>query len=208
MPTDPLDRLLEVSAPSVTPDSPALADQLHHMVPEASEPAAARRPSRPRPSRTAIAGLTSALVVVGAGSAAAGGVWSPWAQDPDTTVTYTLPSGATCEMRLGDVQDADPAMTAAIQDYLADVDLESVIDVDAQISALRADRDVFVVADDGSMTPAWYGTPDYKSPDEEYNLAHSMAITEAVTDELERQGFDTPAGFSYAGEAQCPGAQW
>lgn len=210
-PTPGRDELLAASAPPVTPQTPALIDELARMAAAAGARSGIERPRR-RPTRTATVSIAAVLVLAGAGTAAAGafGPWTaPWAETPDARTTFTLPSGATCEARLGNIEGVDPASTAAIQDYLAHVDIEAVIDVDAQIAAMRADTDRFAIDADGSLVSGNYGTPGYPSPDAEYNQAHAAAISAAITAELTRQGFDTiGSGISFEGETQCPGADW
>lgn len=72
----------------------------------------ATRPTR----RAAVLAAAPVLTLGGAGAAAAAVLdWSPWAQQPDVAFTYTLPSGATCAQRLGNVTAADPAVADGIE---------------------------------------------------------------------------------------------
>lgn len=170
--TDPLDLLLNSSAPDTA--DPDLSDEFAAMV------AAARLEVRPvrRLPRYVATGALVGILLGGAGAAAAVtlGDWSPWAQHPDYSYTYTLPSGVRCEARLGNVSGSDAELVGAMKEYLASVDVLEIADVDAAIAVLRA-REEFADAD------------------AEYQLAVDMAVTTVLFEEMERQGFAFDGGF-------------
>lgn len=167
------------------------------------------RPAAGRRRTATIA--TAAVLAVGGMSAAAATVasdWAPWAQQPDHTLTYTLPSGAQCEQRIGGMTGDDPAVIAAAKEFARTHDLMSLADIDGVIARFRTGNHVNV-DENGIEYPAPYGTPRYFNPDAEYQVAVSQALNELIGAELDRQGFDAgEAGFSFLGEARCPGAQW
>lgn len=207
---DPLDVLLDASAPSTPAPSAALHAEAVAMI--ATVSTADATTSRRRLPRVAVIGIVGgALLGVGGVAAAATtlGDWSPWAQQPDAAFTYTLPSGAVCEQRMGNVQAADQEAAQAARDWLAEVDVFALADVDGRIQMFREDPDHTRVLEDGTEVPAGYGTDEYFSPDREYDLAVNHAVAEMIVDELARQGFDVyNIDLSIEGEGICDGAQW
>ncbi|WP_166880088.1 hypothetical protein [Salinibacterium sp. ZJ450] len=206
---DTLDALLTETAPYRHEPNPGILDELPSMV------VGAEREARPlgvlrRMPRLAVAGVAAVLVLGGAGAAAAATFagWSPWAQTPDAVYTYTLPSGAVCENRLGDVRGQDPAITEAIRTFVGGVDILAVADIDAALELMR-EQGTTQHLENGTEEPGGYGTVHYNA-DVEYNLAVNQAVSAVITNELLRQGFDleTDTGLSYAGESHCPGADW
>ncbi len=206
---DPLDDLLAASAPRLAELDAELRDATIALT------VAAEREARPagvlrRMPRPVVVGVAAALLLGGAGAAAAATAqdWVPWAQTPDAAYTYTLPSGAVCEQRMGHVQSSDEDVNQAVRDYVARVDLLALADVDAALETLRGGESTQQLPD-GSSAPGGDGT-DY-SADSEYSDALSLAIGELIRDELERQGFDLDdpdLNLSYEGQAFCPGADW
>ena len=83
--------------------------------------------SRIRFSRSlALSGLV-ALLLGGGGAvaAAATGLWDGWAQDDAIAILeYELPSGASCEMRIGNVQGAPDEVSNVIRDALTGLTLD------------------------------------------------------------------------------------
>ncbi|MFI2752587.1 hypothetical protein ACGIF2_04040 [Cellulomonas sp. P22] len=201
-----LDGLLDRSAPPTMLAAQADGQALHQMA------LAARGEARPvRWPRTArrTAGFAAALGLglggVGVAAAAVTGVdlpWSPWAQEPDATLTYTLPSGAVCEQRLGNVESSDQARVEALQEYVSTHDVLALADVDGAITQMRTEERTF----EGHR--AEYPSEYYPSPDSEYQQAVSQAVAHLVFGELERRGFGPDTDLSLMGEAHCPGAKW
>lgn len=206
---DPLDDALRSASPLTTADSPELDAQLQVMIADAEREARPAR--RPRPLRRVGLGITAAVLVFGGATAAAAGGqimdWSWWAEDPEYTLTYTLPSGAECESRIGNYQGADPAAVEAIRDYASGVDLLEVADIDGAIAEYRAGGTYFMNPD-GTQEDAGFGTEHYKA-DHEYSTAVWNAVSQVIDEEMKRQGFpDGALGDSYMGETTCPGADW
>lgn len=217
---DQLDDLLDNSAPRLADPSPELANEVVAMVGATEREARAAGVQRHRPRaagarqrrlRTAVVG-TAAVLVLGGVSAAAAVTWmdwAPWAQSPNAAYTYELPSGAVCEQRLGNVQSTDEAVNQAVRDYVAEVNLLALADVDWAIQVLRSGEPVHVL-EDGTQVPGGYGTEFYNA-DSEYVQALTMAVAEVVNVELERQGFDLAdpsLGLTYDGQVHCPGTSW
>ena len=91
----------------------------------------ARRPRRA--PRIAAAGVALTVALGGATAAAASiGAfdWEPWVEDVPSQ-TLTLPSGAQCEFRMGNVIIGDPDAAAAAEDLIAETDFVAEIDMDA-----------------------------------------------------------------------------
>jgi len=213
----PVDDLLARTAPRVSTITPSVEDELARMSVGARTDTAPTGSTRRRASRVAAIALSATLVIGGAGAAAAvtGGFTSWWAGEPDATYQFVLPSGALCEARWGNVMagTAHKAMRAAARDYLGTADLVDDEAIAAEITRMRADRDVWLQNADGTRSPAWYGTEGYKSPDAEYEQAVSASLALGLRQELQRQGFDVDAeqggrGLSVEGEISCPGARW
>ena len=214
---DSFAQMLGGAAPRVSTITPSVEDELARMAVASRTDTASAGSTKRRVPRMAAIGLAAVLVIGGAGAAAAatGGFTSWWADEPDATFVFTLPSGAACEARWGNVMGgfADKAAREAAREYLGTVDEVDPVVIDAEIRRMRADRDVWLQHPDGSKEPAWYGTENYKSPDAEYQQAVSVVVGNELWEELERQGFDVEPGenergLSIEGEISCPGAQW
>ncbi|WP_409048711.1 hypothetical protein AB2L57_18275 (plasmid) [Microbacterium sp. HA-8] len=209
-----LDDLLSSSKPPVSALTPDIEDELARMSVMALTDQ--RRPRGHRHiSRAAAVGLCTALVLGGAGAAAAATLtgWPWWKQEPPAPFSYTLPSGAVCETRLvGNIQGPSPEISTATLAYLASVDIFEVLDVDAELTKLRESGQDQPRAGstvlEGSR-PNYFLEDAELSPDREYQFAVENAIIPAVVLELKRQGFEVSADqFSWQSATDCPGAQW
>lgn len=184
-----LDDLLDQSAPPTTTITNAVTDEvlrLHVLTREAAEHTDRRR----RWSKPTIAGAIALLLVGGASTAVATG-WRPpaWENPADSTYTYTLPSGASCETYVGNVGGSDPESVQVIRDFYRDVDYEAVLTkeaISAQIQKIRLDENTFV-DDDGIEHPAGYGT-EYYNADEEYASAVTSILNDGASAKLESEG--------------------
>ena len=213
---DRLDDLLNSSSPRTTVTTSAVERELTRLRSAAEREArtvgARTVPAKARWLRPVMAGAASVVLLGGAATAAAAvtGVWSPWAATPDEAISYVLPSGAQCEHRLGDVTGSDPAAVAVVEEFYRDTDVQALLSDDAiddTITQLRSEDNSFV-NEDGSLTPAGFGTDSY-SADQEYSSAVSRIISSAVSEKLAEHGIDgSKSDLSYAGEAHCPGADW
>ncbi|UFU06966.1 hypothetical protein [Ruania halotolerans] len=203
-PDDGLDARLRSAAPR-TPVADAVTDDgIARLV------GVTRRASRPRRwRRLAAVGVTAGVVVAGAGAAAADGLlgwtWSPWAQDPDQSYTYTLPSGIECESRIGNVRHPDPEVTSAVHEVLSEDGILERVDIDGMLQIMRTEERVHVLSD-GTEVDAGYGTGYYPDIDNEYQQAVGRAVSEYVMEELAERDIEMETG-SWGGEAQCPGLE-
>jgi hypothetical protein len=161
-----------------------------------------------------VAGVASLVLISGAAAAAAtsSGLWqNPWAEHPDGSLTFTLPSGAVCEQRFGNVGGGDADQIAAIEAFYRDTDLEALITpsaVDAVIAERRTQGTGVHINGDGTTAPSGYGTDNY-SADEEYWTAVWEIVVTTLDEELTRIGIDgAGTNLTFSGEANCPGAQW
>lgn len=137
---------------------------------------------------TWVAGI-SAATVLGAGAAAmaVGLGWLPWAQQPDGTFSYELPSGVRCEGRIGDLQAENPDIEAAVQQVFASIDVVATSDVAEWNRNLLADSSAVEYAqasvDSGHTAMG-------NVADQIYGMAVSQAVLETLDDELTLRGFD------------------
>ena len=123
MHTDEVDQLLKMSDPAsdLTPKEQRLtAEMVERSIP------ARKRQRYGRP----IAVATIAAVLLGGGglaAVAASGLWEGWAQnDALAIVHYELPSGVSCEWRIGNVEGAPDEVDDVIREALAGVELDDV----------------------------------------------------------------------------------
>lgn len=209
--SDPhLDELLGASSPPTVLADRATTSDLAEIVALARAEAA---PDARRPIARRSIGIATALVIgiAGAGIGAAAVTrsgWAPWLEDPDVMFTYTLPSGATCEQRIGGIEGADPVEVDAVREFFRTHDVMSMVDMDAEIALLRSGTNVHV-NEDGFAEPVSPGSADYLSPDSEYEVALSQAVALLVFSELEANGTarDDP-GVMLQGQSECPDARW
>lgn len=202
-----LDHLLDASRPPTPLADTASDADLLAQVNNAHE--AARKPVRRAARRTVTVTAAVLLGLGGVGAAAAAvtqASWSPWAKDPDVVLAYELPSGAACELRLGNAETTDPDVLEALREIVGTKDLVALADVDATIAAIRADTGTYE-DENGAEHDAAYGTPYYLSPDREFDQALSLAVLEIVIEDLKSQGLGVD-GFAYSSQALCPEADW
>lgn len=202
------DRVIAEAAPHTTARSEELDQELATLV------RAARRVARPprigKFPRSAVVVVAAGALLIGAGTAAAATIndWAPWAQEPDGSYTYTLPGGAVCEARVGNIKgqagEYEP-VAAAIQDYLSKVDIMAVADVDAALADIRSSEIVMMPGGE----PGGFGT-EYYDADTEYQNAVHQAVDLAIQEELARRGLTEASqgvALSYEGETHCSGGQ-
>lgn len=205
---DDLDRMLRAAAPRTPVADRAEPAQLDAMI-------AATRGERggriTRMPRVAVAGVVAGALVLGGGAAAAAsGVLSAYIPNPVLVQTYELPSGAMCTLTMGRMIGGSAEIRDAAREVFAGIAVPSDAEIQRGIDAQRAEQDRYSVAEDGTRTPAYYGTPGYKSADEEYSTAVDRTIYDELDRGLAQRGIslDTPVPFSVAAVADCPGAQW
>ncbi|MFG6444797.1 hypothetical protein ACFXP7_05780 [Microbacterium sp. P06] len=120
MHTDEIDQLLTRSDPAN--DLSAQERRLTAEMIEKSTPMRKRRGY----ARPLAVGAIAAVLLGGGGmaAAAASGLWEGWAQnDALAIVHYELPSGVSCEWRIGNVRGAPDEVDQVIREALADLDL-------------------------------------------------------------------------------------
>ena len=200
--SDPLDLLLERSAPTTVHIGDDLARDLDRAAFAARSQVAAERP-RARRLPHVLAGVGLAVLLTGgAGAAVASGGfdWLPWAQDPDAAYVFTLPSGRECEIRAIVEQTEDVGEWDA---FVADVSQLAVDDAAVERWAEEIhsdDRAIIQMLDDDGE---WYdpgpgGTP---TEDDLYAAAHWVAFGEEVTARAAAAG--VVFGFGGDQEMQC-----
>lgn len=143
------------------------------------------RPVRKHRYARSIGVIAVAGVVLGgtAAVAAASGLWEPWAQDdPYVTVPFHVPSGAQCEMRVGDLQGVPPEVEQVVRETLA--------------NATFTDADVVKAAK--SVESA----EDPLTDDATYEMGLNWAITKRVDAALAVRGLSWD-GSSMSGQAIC-----
>ncbi|MFF2274499.1 hypothetical protein [Agromyces sp. NPDC058126] len=216
--------LLERAARPVTPVSAELRGELAAMTTALA--ADAERPVR-RVRVPLVASLLAPLLVLGGAGAAFAAAnidwssfwhnttrWADWAEQPDAIVTYVLPGGGSCELRLGEVEfSPDPNRPAEIavdersaeatRAFFREGDVLAGIDLDAIIAESRTSDENFIENTDGSLTPFGYGTDAYDA-DVEFNDAVKQAVHVAVTKRLDGLGLPS-AGLSWQSQEQCTG---
>lgn len=193
MSREPLDDLLDRSAPATRAATPA---DLAAMATLARREVGSRR----RRPRVALGVGIAAVLVGGAGIAAANDlVWSDWVKEPVGSYSFTLPSGATCTSQHGDVEAADPAVAAAVEEFYRG-DVMARADVDAALAELRSEPWIAEL-EDGSTEVLEPGSPHF-SYDDEYKFAVRNAVGAAVVAHLAERGM--PRGpYSALGETFC-----
>ncbi|MGH3510424.1 MAG: hypothetical protein ACRDPI_09370 [Nocardioidaceae bacterium] len=198
-----IDELLDSSAPGLC--EPA---ETHEAV--VGLVVAARRAARPvrrRRRQAVLVGTTAALLTAGGTAVATThSIWAaPWADHPLTSITYTLPSGGTCEQRIGNLKIADPAAQTLIQDWLGKHPITQIADVTAAIKEIRSEPNTWV-ENDGTSIRAGYGTAHYDA-DYEYDTAVWRALSIAVSAKLQSAGFTKYLSVTWAGETHCDGTR-
>lgn len=181
-----LDQALRALAHPATALSPTIEDDLAELT------IATMRegyPRRRRAWRFAVTAGISAVAVLGVGATAvATGLWAPWAMKPDGSYRYALPSGVRCEGRVGDLYAENPEIRVAVQQIFTDIDVVSVADVAGWKDRLAADEPALQYAETTAEQSDSSGTTTVA--DVIYGMAVSQAISETVTRELARRGFD------------------
>jgi hypothetical protein len=198
-----VDVLLRLASPP-TPLSDDVDDAtLRLMVRSATRPPKAD--TRRSVPRLAVLGAVAAIVLGGAGTAAAATYtnWFSAFEKPDTVSRFTLPSGLSCEFRtIVQPGTGTAAEEEAVAAFLKDTDVLALADVDAELARMKA-RDVVTQGPDGDVvTPA---TQLY-SQDQLYYDAVWGAITNVIWDHLEDTGVVDPvagSNLSFAAQSDC-----
>jgi hypothetical protein len=177
---DPLDAMLDNSAPKGVTLTPDLQRDLAVM-----NRAAGREKS---PKQTALRGVPRLAVGIGfalaltgaAGAAAAAGLfyWEPWAENPDVTYAFTLPSGRECEARMlfheGGPNENWDGFVESMKTAKADPAV-----VERWATEIRDEGSVIVINADGTLEDVPPGT-EPQTEDGTYAAANWVAIKEAI----------------------------
>ncbi|MDO5501988.1 MAG: hypothetical protein Q4G67_02325 [Actinomycetia bacterium] len=154
----------------------------------------------------------AAVLVAASGTAAAAAIggWSaPWAQDPDGSIEFTLPSGDECEIRIGDLGSSDEGSADQVRAWLDEHTLDEIVDIEEWIAKERDTRILATLAD-GRQIEVGYGTDHYDA-DYEYVTAVTNAISSALTTRAQEVGLSSEGAddggpwFEMAGEIKCDG---
>lgn len=181
---DDLDRALQVAGELIAPRTPELEWELARL--SVATRTRGRRTRSHRVGAIAAAGGV-ALLLAGGAAAAATGLWRPWAETPDGTFTYVLPSGIECEERVGEITAENPEVRAAIQSIFRDTDVVAAADPAQWERRLEAQPDVTETA------RSWIESGRTTLPtvdDVIAQMAMSRAVNDVVITELEERGFD------------------
>lgn len=182
---DELDQVLRRLASSTTQITPQVEDELASLT--IATMRAARPVARKRGWRLSLTAGIPVVAVFGIGAAAmATGLWEPWAQTPDGTFTYTLPSGMTCEHRVGDLHSENPDIQRAVQDIFATTDVVAESDIAARNERLLTEDSALEYAQ--AMVDG--GLPGHSTiEDVIYGMAVRTAVLKTVNEELVERGF-------------------
>jgi len=197
MTPDPLDALLDRSAPATRAADPA---DLHAMIASAAQQA---RPQRRRRIGI-VAGVLSLVLVSGAGVATASSIWLWGAgMDSNRSYTYTSPTWGLCELRQGNFISANPLrqfeLDRVIDEWFA------TADVSAEAEPLIG-KHLAVLEDSQANEPEPITDP--RLPDLNYWTAVDQAVSEALYGELLAQGFGPGSVTNSASQVHCDGEQW
>lgn len=149
------------------------------MVDESAPPKKHRRHVQP----VAIGAIIVALLGGGgAATAAVTGIWAPWAQDdPLAILHYELPSGVSCEMRIGNVKEAPPEVSDVIRESLVGVEFNNADVIENATTGESKD----VLTDDNAYQDAYNGT-----------------VVTYIDDALDAHGIEN-AKPQYSAQANC-----
>lgn len=200
---DELDQALRHLAFPTTQITPAIEDELASLT--IASLRATRPVARKRAWRLSLSAGVPVVAVFGIGTAAmATGLWAPWAQTPDGTFTYTLPSGVVCEQRVGNLHAENPDIQPAVQEIFTTMDVVAESDVTTRNEQLLTEESALEYAQatvDDSESPG-FGTIE----DVIYGMALRGAVLETVDQELVQRGFDMSDErnmISAQGQALC-----
>lgn len=197
MTPDPLDVLLERSAPDTHTVDPG---DLRAMIASAAQQG---RPTRRRRIGT-VAGILALVLVSGAGVATASSTWLWGAgMNSNRNHLYTSPTWGQCELRQGNFVAANPLrqfeLDRVIDEWFA------TADVPAETEALIG-KYLDVLEDSQANEPDTITDP--RLPDLNYWMAVDQALSEALYVELRAHGFDQGSVTNSAGQVHCDGEQW
>ena len=201
-----LDQLLTRAAPPRTPITPQVEDALARMTVQAHKQE--REPAERRRRKWKVAGLSIATAVMlgGAGMAAAATAedWAWWLREPDGAYYFTSLSGDPCEYRVGQIESTDPDVAQAVRDAFredATVNQDAIVaDWEARLAEyaqFTADQKAL-----GVEAPA-------RSDETMWIMSVSRVVDTQMRADLAAQGVDAAAiqeaGLAVRGEIRCNG---
>lgn len=201
MTTDPLDALLDRSAP----DSRRLKTEDARAMIAASR-AHVRVPRRGR-HRALLAGALAVLFMGGAGVAVASGEWT-WGEglgSADRVYAYTSPTWGQCELRFSALDTSDFIKNAQVNrivdDWFARTDVEAA-------AAPLVPR--FIAELEHAEGSGPEGPTDPRSADLNAWMAHEQAVGELIHEELAANGFDVDdlQGANSHSQVHCEDEDW
>lgn len=203
--SDPLDDLLDRSAPPLADRGHTRDAALRQMVSDARDTVRPRKIVRRR--RVVLGGVLAAALVGGAGVAAANSDWSwtPGLENPDRSYTYTSPRWGKCEIRFSGYDIQNPLVKLQVDrivdEWFATVDVEAAAAplVPKYIEQLESDQ---VASADPIADP--------RLADLNAWTAHEQALAEIIYEELKAHGYDSAdlAGSTGHSQLHCEHEDW
>lgn len=197
--SDPIDDLLDHSAPTLADRGSARDAALAQMVRDARDTVRPQKRSRRRV--TVFAGLAAAVLISAGGAAVATGFvnWPERYQEPENVLAFQLSSGRQCESRfvIADAETAEPLRnpdTERVRRWLMSADLRAVMDMDAarardaQVTRQSPDQTV-VIGPEGWLMDV-PEPPESRSADDIEARLIDFALDDVIYAELVEAGID------------------
>jgi hypothetical protein len=201
MATDPLDEMLDRSAPrQASPDPEDLRAMILSARAETKPPRRGRR-------RAVLSGALALFLIGGTGVAVASSdwLWSPGLEDSDRIYSYASPTWGHCELRFSalDTHDMfiDAEVNRIVDDWFETTDVEAA--AAPLVPGILAELEESRTAD-----PTVESDP--RQADLDAWTAHEMAVDELVHAELAENGFSSDAlgGTESHSQVHCDGEDW
>ncbi|MEV7609168.1 hypothetical protein AB0N61_06785 [Microbacterium sp. NPDC089320] len=202
MTADPLDEMLDRSAPGRYEPDPSVT---HAMIVAARDES--RPPTRHRRRTAVLSGLLTLFLVGGTGVAVASSdwLWGPGLDDLDRVYTYTSPTWGECELRFSAMDTHDVFTNARVNrivdEWFAATNVEAAAAplVPKYLATLEA-------ADDADAS----AEADPRRADLNAWTANEQAVGELIHDQLRAHGFggDVLAGTDAHSQVHCEGEEW
>lgn len=203
MNADPLDQMLDRSAPARVDAGPA---DFHAMIVAArTETLPPRRRHRRRTA--ALGGVLALFLVGGAGVAVASSdwLWNSGLADTNRVYTYTSPTWGECELRFSatDTHDVvtDARVNGIVDDWFATTDVEAA-------AAPLVPKYLATLEEADASDPSAEADP--RRADLAAWTAHEQAVSELIHAELRAHGVDGSAlaGTNTHSQVHCDGEEW
>lgn len=203
--SDPIDDLLDRSAPALSDRGAGRDAALQQMMKDAGDTVRPPRTSRRRIAATS--GVLALLLTGGAGVAVANSDWL-WISEVDShrSYSYVSPSWGQCELRFGSYAATNPLDQAGVDRVIdavfADPDLEE------KAAPLAARHLAEIESDQAADAEA---DEDPRTADLNAWVAHDQAVNDLVNDALGEHGYGTGEGDAVtgaSGQVHCEGEEW